>query len=583
MPSLPRRDDLYRPLEGDQPEECWLEVRRPDPRRKFIVADRGSPALLFFEISWETIQKKEGDVDGCYDRQDGKDGMVSHDNQQGLLLGRYGVEEEVGGGGMGTVVRGRDELLGRTVAIKLLRDEFASDPNTVERFGREARIAASLSHPGIAPVYDFGEEDGRFFIVMEYLDGEDLRSLIAREGRQDPAKSVDIVARVAEALDHAHQSGAVHRDIKPANIFLTRGGDVKVTDFGIAQAANEAAVTVTGAFLGTLRYVSPEQAKGEPATPVSDIYSLGCVLFELLAGAPPFEGAPAALSMAHVSKPPPQISDFVKEIPEEINEVVARALEKDPADRFETAEAMAGALRATAGDPTLESAVAPVIDGAPTIAMSLGDKTLELEPEVQLQGQALPTIKPALSLFRPERSGGRRKRVSRFVLAVVAVAGAVLVAFALSGPLGGGDSGSLPDFVGEQIEEARLLAKDSNVNLQEVPTASEEPAGRVLRQEPEPGVSVQPGLTVRLFVSTGVPLIPVPDVVGKNIDDAKKLLEEAGFKTTVVGTAPGDRDGLVTAQDPPGGTPAAKGSTVGLTISEEQDERGSGKGRGGKD
>lgn len=506
--------------------------------------------------------------------------MESGDSPQ-FLLGRYRLEEVVGAGGMATVVRGRDELLGRTVAVKLLKDEFARDPSTVERFAREARIAASLSHPGIAPVYDFGEEDGRSFIVMEYLDGEDLRSLIAREGPIDPTKAVDIVARAAEALDHAHGSGAVHRDVKPANIFLTQGGEVKVTDFGIAQAANEAAVTATGAFLGTLRYVSPEQAKGEPATPASDIYSLGCVLFELLVGAPPFEGAPAALSMAHVSKPPPQVSDFVEEIPEGINEAVARALEKDPADRFETAEAMAEALRAAASDPTLESAVAPVIDGDPTIAMSLGDKTLQLEPEVQMQKQALPIIKPAFSLFRPQLRRGRSKRVSRFVLAVAALAGAVLVAFALSGPLGGGDSGSLPEFVGKQIEEARRLAEDSKVNLQEVPTASEEPAGRVLRQEPAPGVPVQPGLTVRLFVSTGVPLIPVPDVVGKTIEDAKKQLEGAGFKTTVVGTAPGDRDGIVTAQDPSGGTPAAKDSTVGLTISEEAD--GNGKGRRGKD
>lgn len=255
--------------------------------------------------------------------------------------------ELLGQGGMATIFRARDNQLARDVAVKVLRPEYGRDPDFLARFRQEARAAASLNHPNVVAVYDFGEDAQGPFIVMELVDGEDLASLVRRTGPLPPRQAARLGAEIARALAAAHAQGLVHRDVKASNVLLARDGRVKVTDFGIARALAEAQLTLPGVTLGSVHYISPEQARGEPATEASDIYSLGVVLFELLTGRRPWEGdTAAAVAMARLSEPVPAPSDHRAGIPPALDAIVYRALARDPADRFPSALALAEALEA---------------------------------------------------------------------------------------------------------------------------------------------------------------------------------------------------------------------------------------------
>jgi tRNA A-37 threonylcarbamoyl transferase component Bud32 len=282
-----------------------------------------------------------------------------------VLGGRYRLVDRIAGGGMGEVWRGRDDVLGREVAVKVLRRAYADDPVFLARFQAEARHTANLSHPNIAAVYDFGEGDagqpgepGSPFLVMEHVPGEPLSALISREGRLDPGRTMHLVGQAALGLQAAHDAGVIHRDVKPGNILVMPGGDVKITDFGIARAANSVPLTQTGAIMGTAYYISPEQASGRSVTPASDVYSLGIVAYECLTGRRPFAGdTPVSVALAQVSKEPPALPDTV---PAPVRDLVMRMLAKDPQRRPAPAGRLgeeALSLRATgsgpaAGDPT---------------------------------------------------------------------------------------------------------------------------------------------------------------------------------------------------------------------------------------
>jgi serine/threonine protein kinase len=276
----------------------------------------------------------------------------------GHLFGdRYQVGDTLGFGGMSEVHRGRDLRLGRDVAIKVLRADLARDPSFQTRFRREAQNAASLNHPAIVAVYDTGETQGETgtipYIVMEYVDGETLRDLLKREGSLAPKRAMEIVADVCAALDFSHRHGIVHRDIKPANVMLTRAGAVKVMDFGIARAVadGQATMTATAAVIGTAQYLSPEQARGEAVDARSDVYATGCVLFELLVGAPPFTGdSPVAVAYQHVREEPKAPSEVKPGLPKELDSIVLKALNKNPLNRYQTAAEMRSDLvRALSG------------------------------------------------------------------------------------------------------------------------------------------------------------------------------------------------------------------------------------------
>ncbi|MDQ1616816.1 MAG: eukaryotic-like serine/threonine-protein kinase [Actinomycetota bacterium] len=259
----------------------------------------------------------------------------------GSLLGtRYLLTERIAGGGMGEVWRCSDQVLGRDVAVKILRREYADDPTFLERFRAEARHTAGLSHPGIAAVYDYGEEDGSSYLVMELVPGEPLATTIARDGAMSAERTLDLIAQSGFALQAAHDAGVIHRDIKPGNLLLTDDGTVKITDFGIARAANSVPLTQTGAIMGTAYYISPEQATGGSVSPASDIYSLGIVSYECLAGRRPFAGnTPVSVALAQVRDEPPALPE---DVPAPVRELVMRMLAKEPADRPESAGSLAG-------------------------------------------------------------------------------------------------------------------------------------------------------------------------------------------------------------------------------------------------
>jgi hypothetical protein len=277
-----------------------------------------------------------------------------------VLNDRYEIEAPLGRGGMATVYRGTDRVLGRTVAIKVLADRFAGDDKFVTRFRREAQAAAGLNHPNIVAIFDTGDHDDAHYIVMEYVEGETLADLLNRDGALPPERAADISASVAAALEVAHQTGLVHRDVKPGNVMLTPERALKVMDFGIARAAADDTLTQTGTVLGTAAYLSPEQAQGLAVDARSDLYSLGCVLYEMLTGRQPFTGdSPVSVAYKHVNEEPVPPSRVIPDVPPELDAVTMRAMAKDPGDRFPSAQAMREALAAGAGVPAAVSVGTP--------------------------------------------------------------------------------------------------------------------------------------------------------------------------------------------------------------------------------
>jgi hypothetical protein len=357
---------------------------------------------------------------------------VSRPPQPGdLIADRYELEELVGTGGMSSVFRAHDRQLERRVAIKILHEHYADDPEYLERFRREARAVARLSHPNIVTVIDRGDDYGRQYIVFEHVDGENLKELVVRSGRLPVRRALQFALAVADGLAFAHAQGLVHRDVKPQNVLLSREGEVKVTDFGIARSLHvDHGVTQTGTVLGTGEYLAPEQASGKPVSPATDVYSLGVVLWELLAGDVPFVGENfVAVALRHVNEPPPHVRERRPDVSRRLDAAVDRALAKDPTRRFPSMAAFAKELRACLAEA--ESGAAPQADD---LAMTL----VTAPPPAPAQHRPPP----------PRRSHRRRPLV--WVLLALAVAGAAFAAVVLLGGAGrhrGGTGGGSPGTV----------------------------------------------------------------------------------------------------------------------------------------
>ncbi|MFJ2925137.1 Stk1 family PASTA domain-containing Ser/Thr kinase [Streptomyces massasporeus] len=506
------------------------------------------------------------------------------------LGGRYELGQVLGRGGMAEVYLAHDTRLGRTVAVKTLRADLARDPSFQARFRREAQSAASLNHPAIVAVYDTGEDyiDNVSipYIVMEYVDGSTLRELLHSGRKLLPERAMEMTIGILQALEYSHRAGIVHRDIKPANVMLTRNGQVKVMDFGIARAMGDSGMTMTqtSAVIGTAQYLSPEQAKGEQVDARSDLYSTGCLLYELLTVRPPFVGdSPVAVAYQHVREEPQAPSVFDPEITPEMDAIVLKALTKDPDYRYQSADEMRADIEACLdGQPVAATAAMGAVgyggypDDQPTTALRADSGAGATS--------MLPPMNPDDGGYgyddRPDRRRGpQRKSNTSTILLVVAgilvLVGAILIGrWAFSGDGGvGNDKLAAPSFVGETKKSAQQLAKNSDLELSfSSKPCDDQSKGKVCSQDPKAGVEVNKGDTINLVVSTGAPKVAVPSVVGDQLDDAKATLEGDKYEFVVETKSKesSEEPGTVLEQNPELGEEVEKGSTITLTIAKAE-------------
>ncbi|WP_405888194.1 Stk1 family PASTA domain-containing Ser/Thr kinase [Streptomyces sp. NBC_01136] len=496
------------------------------------------------------------------------------------LGGRYELGQVLGRGGMAEVHLAHDTRLGRTVAVKTLRADLARDPSFQARFRREAQSAASLNHPAIVAVYDTGEDyiEGISipYIVMEYVDGSTLRELLHSGRRLLPERSMEMTIGILQALEYSHRAGIVHRDIKPANVMLTRNGQVKVMDFGIARAMGDAGMTMTqtAAVIGTAQYLSPEQAKGEQVDARSDLYSTGCLLYELLTVRPPFVGdSPVAVAYQHVREEPQPPSVFDPEITPEMDAIVLKALVKDPDYRYQSADEMRQDIEACLdGQPVAATAAMGSVGygGYPDQA------TTALRSADAQATSMLPPMNPDDGSYgyddRPARRRQQKKSNTSTILLVIAgvlvLVGAILIGkWAFPGGATN-KSFAAPNFIGQTLGDAKKMMVNSDLKLGSITKkpCENQKTGSVCDQDPKAGVDVKKNDTVNLVVSTGAPKVAVPDVTGLTFEKAKSQLTDKGFKVEQK-TEESDRTpGVVTAQDPVGSTEHEKGSTITLTV-----------------
>ena len=466
-----------------------------------------------------------------------------------LLGGRYEVGEPIGSGGMAEVFRGSDVRLGRDVAIKVLRSDLARDPTFQSRFRREAQAAASLNAPSIVSVFDTGEdESGVPYIVMEFVDGRTLRDVLLEEGRLLPQRALEVTAEVCAALDAAHGAGIVHRDIKPANVMLTRSGEVKVMDFGIARAASDAssAMTQTAAVIGTAAYLSPEQARGEHVDARSDLYSTGCLLYELVTGAPPFTGdSPVAVAYQHVREDPQPPSAYDETLPPAVDAVVLKSMAKNPANRYQSAQEMReDLLRAGMGEEVLATPV--------------------LEPVAVLAPAA------TVSALQVERKGSAARGIAYGLFGLLLLGIVVGIAAVVRGVLGA-DAGLVPAPALIGLSQGEAVAELDAVGLtvgEVTERFDEKPFGTVLEQSPAADILLRSGGAVSLVLSKGIEMTIVPvEVVGLSRDEAEVLLRERKLAIADVVTRDGNiPEGTVLGISPQPGKQVPAGSTVTLTV-----------------
>ncbi len=484
--------------------------------------------------------------------------------QPRLLGGRYELDGVVGRGGMAEVYRARDLRLDRIVAVKTLRDDLARDQTFQARFRREAQSAASLNHPSIIAVYDTGEDMATSmtvpYIVMEYVDGRTLRDLMRDDRRLLPERALEIVDGVLRALDYSHRNGIVHRDIKPANVMLTRAGDVKVMDFGIARAMSDSQVTMTqtAQVIGTAQYLSPEQARGERVDARSDLYSTGCLLYELLTGRPPFSGdSPVAIAYQHVRENPIPPSQVDPEIPRWADAIVLKAMAKAPADRYQNAAEMrADIQRVMSGMPV----------SAPATEMlqrtrRMGGPTMVAPPTAAIPGYEYgPGQEPP--------GGGRRRAWLWVLFGAIVLAAIIAVAYFVLGG-GGGKTYAVPQVTDLTYKAAAQKIMDANLQPQRIDQTSQTfPKNHVISTDPSWGTMLPADSTVKVYVSSGQQQVTVPNVVGEDENAAQTKLTNLNLnpviKTDSASTAAA---GTVVKQSPTGGKTVNPGSTVTLYVS----------------
>jgi len=471
---------------------------------------------------------------------------------------RYRVEARIGQGGMAEVFRGFDPVLNRTVAIKVLLPQFARDAGFVARFRREAQAAARLNQPNIVGVYDTGADGDRQYIVMEFVEGRTLAEFLAIGRRLTPTQSVELTQKIASALASAHAQGIVHRDIKPGNVMVTRDGTVKVMDFGIARMQTDITAPQTSSVIGTPAYLSPEQAQGQPVDARSDLYSLGCVLYELLAGRPPFTGdTPVAIAYKQVNSMPVPPSEHNPDVPPRLDAVVMKCLAKNPANRYQSAEELSSDLERVKQGQDVEAT--PLMAGG-----AGGDAT-----------QVIARPAPTQVLPPPQEEGSSRKvwlgvLIGLLIFALLA-AGGYLIGQAISNRNEAAQV-PVPDVTGLKFDAAKSQLEAAGfVVADPIQKQSSKPPQTVLSQDPAARTQVASGSTITLTIAVPFPKVSVPDVSTgcPTLDSATTELEAANLTVGDRPTAPSDTcpEGTVIAQDPIAGTKVDRDTPVTLTLS----------------
>ncbi|MCP6681450.1 Stk1 family PASTA domain-containing Ser/Thr kinase [Bacillus nakamurai] len=482
------------------------------------------------------------------------------------ISGRYHILRPIGGGGMANVYLAEDIILEREVAIKVLRFDFVNDNDFIRRFRREAQSASSLDHPNIVSIYDIGEEGDIYYIVMEYVEGMTLKEYITTHGPLHPKEALSIMEQIVSAIAHAHHNHIVHRDIKPHNILIDHMGHIKVTDFGIATALSSTTITHTNSVLGSVHYLSPEQARGGLATKKSDIYALGIVLFELLTGKIPFDGESAvSIALKHLQTETPSAKKWNPSIPQSVENIILKATAKDPFHRYESAEDMEEDIRtAFDADRLNEERFSVQDDEEMTKAIPIitdGSEVTPPEPQKQAEDD-------------DEKSVKKKKRKWPWILLAVCfvLITASVLAVTVFPSLFMPKDVSVPDVKGLEYEKAEALLEKNGLQAEPDVTDIEDEKvqeGLMVKTDPKAGSTVKEGSAVKMYKSIGKAKTQLIDVKGRSIDKAKEALKEKGFKHMNVKEVNDASDaGTVIDQDPSAGTEMVAGDDeVNLTVS----------------
>lgn len=474
------------------------------------------------------------------------------------LSGRYKVLKSIGSGGMANVYLARDMILDRDVAVKVLRMDYVSEANMLKRFQREAQSATSLTHPNIVSMYDVGDEGDYYFLVMEYVEGMTLKQYIQEHSPLDLGDAINIMLQLTSAIAHAHHNGIIHRDIKPQNILIDQEGNIKITDFGIAMALSATAITQTNSVMGTVHYLSPEQARGGTASKKSDIYSLGIVMYELITGTLPYEGeSPISIALKHLQSDLPRPSEVIEDLPQSLENVILKAAAKDPHYRYASADEMTEDLK-TVLNP--ERASEPLFAPAPDLEAT----------------KAIPIIKDRMNVMpsedtkvhepekKEEKPIKKKKKKWPWILALVLVlllSGGVMAAMGMFGPT----QVQVPDVVGENIEDAEDIITEAGLTVGDIVYEPNEQVEEdiVLRSSPKATRSIDEGEPVNLVVSSGKETIEVDGYVGRNFNNTEELIREAGFSEIDLTEQYNDSaEGTILEQDPREGEEVVPGDTV---------------------
>ncbi|MDM5226269.1 Stk1 family PASTA domain-containing Ser/Thr kinase [Cytobacillus sp. NJ13] len=459
------------------------------------------------------------------------------------LSGRYKILDMIGGGGMANVYLAHDMILDRDVAVKVLRMDFAEDEEFIRRFHREAQSATSLAHPNIVNIFDVGEEDTIYYIVMEYVDGQTLKQYIQQYSPIRIDDALEIMKQLTSAISHAHQNHIIHRDIKPHNILIDRHGNVKITDFGIAMALSATSITQTNSVLGSVHYLSPEQARGGMANRKSDIYSLGIVMFELLTGRLPFSGESAvSIALKHLQSETPSLKRWNPSIPQSVENIVLKATAKDPFHRYDSVEEMEEDIR-TALEPERlheEKFMVPIDDDATkAIPVITDDRPYQSMDETLVhakdpKGDTLPVAKPLPEKKKKEKKKKKKKKwpiilVSVFLFLAVLGILAITVLPDLMEP----KDVQVPDVSGKEVEDAvaELIAAGFTIRDTKPISDPDVEEGLVVKTDPKAGRTVKEGTSIDIFESTGKEKFELADYQGRQFDDVVRLLESKDFKS----------------------------------------------------